>query len=192
MKTFKQFFAEKNSTQQVDSVVLWPGGFKPPHAGHFEALKVAIQENDATHAVVFIGPRMREGVNITPQQSKAIWEIYLKHLHGVACEAVICPINPIKPVYDYVDQHLEDYVNIIVAAGDKEGDVKRYDGFKKHSKYNKVKIKTINLQAGGISGTLTRQKLASGDIDDALEYFLPSEVKKSKSDVTHIKHILTS
>ena len=189
--SFKEYFRERlyleNST---DVIVLWPGGFKPPHKGHFAALKLAIEESNANHAIVFIGPLMREGVNITPQQSKAIWDIYFKYLPGVICESIISPINPVKPVYDYVDSHLEDYSNIVVAAGAKEDDIKRYDGFKKKEKYNKVIVKPITIQGEGISGTLTRQKLSSGNIDDALNYFLPEEVKNNSEDVGAIKNIL--
>ena len=201
---FKSFILKKNLTEDLnssneDSVVLWPGGFKPPHKGHFEALKKAVLDNNATHAVVFIGPKLRAGVNISASQSKAIWDIYLKYLPCKA-EAIICYPNPVKPVYDYVDQHLEDYFKIIVAAGDKKddketnskGDIDRYSGFKKHPKYNKVTISPIEIQGDGISGTLTRQKLATGNIDDALEYFLPLIVKQNKNDMLNIKNILLS
>ena len=190
--SFKNFFQKKIiSESQGNTVVLWPGGFKPPHKGHFEALKNAIAQNNASHAVVFIGPKMREGVNITPQQSKAIWDVYLKHL-SVTCEAIICPVNPVKPVYDYVDAHLNDYTTFIVAAGDKEGDIKRFEGFKKDPKYSHVIPKPIEIQGGGISGTLTRQKLAEGNLNSALNYFLPDEVKNNKNDVLQIKQILSN
>ena len=184
--SFRNFFKEQ--TEGNDITVIWPGGFKPPHKGHYEALKLSIQKTGATQAIIFIGKKMREGVSITPEQSKAIWDIYLKHLN-IEGEAVIpnAP-NPVTPVYEYVDNHLTD--KIIVGVGDKDGDELRYSGFKKDPKYKNVSIEKIAIQGGGISGTLTREKLASGDIMDALNYMLPDEVKNNKQDLLAIKQIL--
>ena len=55
----------------------YPGGFKPPHKGHFNAAFQAASNPSVEKLRVVIGHGVRdnEGVNITPQQSKAIWDL---------------------------------------------------------------------------------------------------------------------
>ena len=68
--------------------------------------------------------------------------------------------------------------------------MKRYEYFRKHKeKYPLVDVKEIPSQEGGISGTITRE-LLSQDLNKALDYFLPEEVKSNINDVAQIKNIL--
>lgn len=177
MKTFKQFF-----TEQTGGVALLPGGFKPPHKGHFEALRHLIKTSNATKAVVYIGNSPRD--NITADQSQAIWSIYAKHV-GVPVDIMIAPVTPVKSVYEYVDAHM----NTPIAVGAGVEDQARYSFFKKHSdKYTMVQIVTIPPQFGRISGTATREKISSRS-DDAMS-FVPDEVRQSPHDLVTIREIL--
>jgi len=76
-----------------------------------------------------------------------------------------------------------------VGAGDKDDDVKRYAYFEKNiEKYPLVRVVKIPLQAEGISGTMTRELIAS-DIDKAIDYFTPEVL--STEDKADIKQILS-
>ena len=59
-------------------LVLLPGGFKPPHRGHFEALKYMLKTTGAKEAKIFVGKKERDG--ITQDQSLKIWNIYKKYI----------------------------------------------------------------------------------------------------------------
>jgi len=180
MQTFKEFY-EEGETHEV--VALMPGGYKPPTKGHFGAFKYLLDEAD--RGIVVIGNKDRDG--ITAEQSKAIWEIYAKYT-GAPVEVILAPISPVKTVYDYADANKD--IKVIVGAGDKDEDVKRYAYFEKNpEKYPLVSVVKIPLQAEGISGTTTRD-LISSDIDEALEYFVPPEVSETDKDA--IKSILTA
>ena len=111
--------------ERQGSIVLYPGGFKPPHKGHFEALKYLQSKFDGQLGVVFIGAPEREGV--TAQHSQKIWEIYGNYLE-FPIETEISPISPVKSVYDYADEHKNEM--IIVGAG--EEDMARYNYFNKN------------------------------------------------------------
>ena len=177
MKTFKQFF-----TEQTGSIAILPGGFKPPHKGHFEALRHLIKTSNATKAIVYIGNSPRD--NITADQSQAIWSIYAKHV-DVPVDIMISPVTPVKSVYEYVDEHL----NTPIAVGAGEEDQARYSFFKKHvEKYPMVQIVIIPPQFGRISGTATREKIAART-DDAMS-FVPDEVRQSPHDLVTIREIL--
>jgi len=82
----------------------YPGGFKPPHRGHFSAAQQAASKPFVTQVKVTIGHGVRdnEGINITPQQSKAIWDIYLKAQPNPKISVEISPDkSPIKPLFSY-------------------------------------------------------------------------------------------
>ena len=164
------------------TVALYPGGYKPPTKGHYHSFDYILQ--DADRGVIFIGKKERDG--ITAEQSKQIWEIYTKYLNKPV-EVIISDVTPVKSVYDYADNNKD--VNIIVGAGDKDDDVKRYAYFEKNiEKYPLVRVVKIPLQSEGISGTMTRELIAS-DIDKAIDYFTPEVL--SEEDKVNIKQILS-
>jgi len=174
MKTFKEYFNIEDQ-EQTEAVALMPGGYKPPTKGHFGAFKYMLE--DATSGLIVIGNKDRDG--ITAEQSKAIWEIYAKYM-GKPVEVELAPISPVKSVYDYADANTEK--KIIVGAGAKDEDVKRYAYFEKNpEKYPFVQVIKIPIQEDGISGTKTRALIAS-DLDKAIEYFVPNELSESDKD----------
>jgi nicotinamide mononucleotide adenylyltransferase len=152
------------------TVAILPGGFKPPHKGHFNALNYLLDEADS--GVVFIGKGVRD--NITAEQSKQIWDIYVKHLSKPVTVS-IAEVSPIKSTYVYADEHKDE--NIIVGVGPEEdpAELKRYDFFKKHPEtFPLVKIVNIPPMHDRISGTKTRQ-LINAKSADAVNYFVPVE-----------------
>ena len=177
---YNKLIAEDENTE---TIALYPGGYKPPTKGHYHSFDYILQ--DADKGVIFIGKKERDG--ITAEQSKQIWEIYAKYLNKPV-EVIISDVTPVKSVYDYADNNKD--VNIIVGAGDKDDDVKRYAYFEKNiEKYPLVRVVKIPLQSEGISGTMTRELIAS-DIDKAIDYFTPEVL--STEDKANIKQILSS
>ena len=145
----KLLFEDVGST-----IALLPGGFKPPHKGHFEVLKDMIGQSNADYAVVFIGKGERDG--ITAEQSKEIWEIYQSHI-DIPVKINIAPKTPVLSVYEFVDDNLGS--KIFVGAG--KEDQKRYAYFDKHpEKYSNVAVLAIEPKFDRISGTETRKNLS--------------------------------
>lgn len=173
MITFKEYF---EGEETHETVAILPGGFKPPTKGHYNAFKYILQ--DADRGVVFIGKKERDG--ITADQARDIWEVYSRYL-GKPIEVAIAGITPVKSVYDFADENKD--VKIIVGAGDKDEDVKRYEYFIKNvEKYPLVQVVKIPIQSEGISGTRTRALITS-DIDQAIEYFVPEEINETDKNI---------
>lgn len=124
---------------QSNIVALYAGGFKPPHKAHYENAKLLSQNTDKL--IIFIGPKVREGVEITAQQSKAIWEIYAKYL-ATPVEIQISQVTPIRDIYEWVDQNQDKVDKIITGTmADERG---KFSYFTKNKdKYPKVEL--INL-----------------------------------------------
>lgn len=177
MIPFTQYFKQND----IPTTALLPGGFKPPTVGHFMALESLYKES--SQGIVYIGNAERN--NITQDMAYEIWSIYAPYL-SKPTKIVKSPITPVKCVYQYADEHKDEY--ILVGVGDKDRDDERYKYFEQnHEKYPNVAIRKIPLQENGISGTDVRNILTSGD-PNAIDYFAPAFL--SETDKERIKSIL--
>jgi len=178
MINFKQFFEQ---LQNVETIAVLPGGFKPPTKGHFLALENILQ--DANKGVIFIGKSPRDGID--QEMSYQIWSIYKPYL-SKPVEIVKSDVTPVKSTYDLATEHTN--VNIIVGAGSKDNDIMRYNYFIKNTeKYPHVVVTPINIQGGNISGTKVRDMILSKD-PNVVNYFVPDNIKET--DRERIKNIL--
>lgn len=170
---------------QSTTVALYAGGFKPPHKAHYENARVLSQNADKI--IIFIGPKVREGVAITAEQSKAIWEIYAKYL-ATPVEIVLSKITPVRDVYEWVDNHQAEVDHII--TGTMADEAGKFSYFVKNKdKYPKVELRElpviVNKEDDKFSATQIRQSkeyMVSGK-------WIPSVI--SKDDKMKIIEIVT-
>ena len=84
----------------MSTVVLFPGGFKPPHQGHLDlALKYASVPL-VDKVVILIGPEERDGIG--RPQSLAIWNMLLGRNPKVEAQSTDVP-SPLKAAYKYIE-----------------------------------------------------------------------------------------
>jgi hypothetical protein len=122
-------------------VALYAGGFKPPHLAHFQNAKFLSTKADKI--IIFIGPKIREGVKITAEQSKAIWEIYAKYLN-VPVEVVISRVTPILDTYEWIDANQDKVTDIITGAmADEMGKFSGIAKRKEKGDYKNVEVKEL-------------------------------------------------
>jgi nicotinamide mononucleotide adenylyltransferase len=166
--TIVEALISKFKPSNGDTVAILPGGFKPPHKGHFNALNYLLDEAD--RGIVFVGKGERDGINA--DQSKQIWDIYKKHLRKPV-DIIIAEKTPVMSTYEYADAHPNQ--NIIVGAGPE--DEKRFSFFKKNiDKYPLVKIINIPPMYNRISGTAIRQQICKRD-KKAVDCFTPTDTR---------------
>jgi hypothetical protein len=127
-------------------VALYAGGFKPPHLAHFENAKFLSTQADKI--VIFIGPKIREGVRITAEQSKAIWEVYAKYLN-VPVEVHISRVTPVLDTYEWIDANQDKVTRIITGAmADEMGKFTGIEKGKAKGTYKNVEIKELPIIVG--------------------------------------------
>jgi len=185
---FVESLISKFKPSSGKTVAILPGGFKPPHKGHFNALNYLLDEADT--GIVFIGKGVRDGVDA--DQSKQIWNIYKNYLRKPV-EIHIADKTPVVSTYEYADEHPDQ--NIVVGAGPE--DEKRFKYFKDNiEKYPLVKVINIPAMNDRISGTAVRTSICKKD-PKAVDCFIPTEHNKgseqdllSASDKKKIKDIL--
>jgi len=106
----------------------YPGGFKPPHKGHFAAAQQLASKPYITQVNVLIGQGIRDG--ITAEQSKAIWDIYLKAQPNPKIKVAISQTkSPIRDIYRWFADDLERKA-YVAAAGKEATDLKYFENLK--------------------------------------------------------------
>jgi hypothetical protein len=124
-------------------VALYAGGFKPPHLAHFENAKFLSTKADKI--VIFIGPKIREGVKITAEQSKAIWEIYAKYIN-VPVEIQVSKVTPVLDIYEWIDANQDKVTDIITGAmADEMGKFAGIEKQKQKGNYKNVEVKELPI-----------------------------------------------
>jgi len=101
--------------ETTKTVAIFPGKFKPPHKGHFEVAKNLLDKAD--EIIVAISPVVVDG--ITPQQSKAVWELY-NQLLGNKLKIEIVDKSPVKYTLDTIKENPN--INFIPVFGKGEED----------------------------------------------------------------------
>ena len=154
---------------------LLPGGFKPPHKGHYAIAKILSKEGKV---LVRVGSGERDG--ITQDMSIKIWKIY-----GFEAEPA-AKNSPIHDVFTYVEKEAKTGEEVIAGTGEKD-----YPRFKaledpnhpKYSLYNprKISFKEIKIkpQEEGISASDVRKALKNND-KKTFQEGLPDGIDKDK------------
>lgn len=162
-------------------VALYGGGFKPPHKGHFaNAVKLAEQ---ADRLVIFIGPKQREGLVVTAEQSKAIWELYARYINKPV-EIYISTVTPIRDVYEWAEAN-QDKVAKIITGSTKE-EMGRFKAFiQDRTKYPKVEVLELPVIT-----TAEDSKLSATNIRQSEEYLKSGEWLPDVLDSSDVKKIV--
>ena len=159
-------------------IVLIPGGFKPPTAGHMHLIASYNNNPQVEKVIVLIGPKEREG--ITREQSLRIFDLYgINKLTKVQVEPTEYN-NPMQAAFEFLmsDPRREEYKNLIfgMGASDKGGDEARAFAFENYFQKNPDKlpegfrvgvppiIKAKQSNGKEISATDLRKAIIKGDI----------------------------
>jgi len=107
----------------------YPGGFKPPHEGHFEVLKDLLSRPYIKKVIILIGHKDRDG--ITKEMSKAIWDLYVKQdsLPNVKVR-ISDDASPIADLFSIFNNDLT-YKAYVAGTGDDGGDQTYFNSLKK-------------------------------------------------------------
>ena len=160
----------------LDSVALFPGGFKPPHKGHFEAAAYLSNLRDVDQVYVIISPKPRaehgfnSRIEVTAEMSKELWDLYVaanKNKIGAPIVVTIgTGITPVSDAYDFM-MKMNPGQTVTFAKGSKDREDKRFDAAQAWSdkKGLGLNVRLINTPVfgGGISGTKMREMILEED-----------------------------
>lgn len=140
----------------------YPGKFKPPHKGHYEAAAELASRHYITQVIVLISKKTIDG--ITPEDSLMIWNMYLKAEPNPKITVQIANAeSPIVTIMQYLKSHPTE--TVYVSIGDDEVDDAQYGSNLQTEFGDRVKIIPVHEKAGNISAPHVRTILASGDFE---------------------------
>ena len=164
-------------------IALLPGGFKPPHLGHYNMAKYLADFADKV--IVRIGQKEREGIG--KELALEIWNYYKEFDPDSLSNKLIISIaqspSPVKDVYDFVEQTAPEGSTVILGLGEKDATDGRYNSIPKFAEPRNIKadIELVPPQAGGISGTKIREIIKSNNKEEFFKFipnYLPEEIKE--------------
>jgi phosphopantetheine adenylyltransferase len=123
-------------------IVLIPGGFKPPTAGHMHLIASYNNNPKVEKVIVLIGPKERDG--ITREQSLKVFNLYqINKLKKVQIESTNFE-NPMQAAFEFLinDARRDQYKHLIfgIGASNKGGDEERSFSFENYFKKNPTKL----------------------------------------------------
>ena len=126
--------------------VMLPGGFKPPHEGHFMLAKGYADMPNVSEVVILITPKERDG--ITVQDAKQVWNTLLTGIPNIKVEETTYP-SPLLAAYKYVELEAKPGDTIALGASSKGDDYARVKDFvaqhQEGGKYYKNGVSVVEL-----------------------------------------------
>ena len=164
-------------------IALLPGGFKPPHLGHYNMAKYLADFADKV--IIRIGQKEREGIG--KELALEIWNYYKEFDPDSRSGKLVISIaqspSPVRDVYDFVEQTAPEGSTVILGLGEKDASDGRYNSIPKFAEPRNIKaeIELVPPQAGGISGTRMREIIKSNNKEEFFKFipdYLPEEIKE--------------
>ena len=125
-------------------IVLFPGGFKPPHGGHLDLAKRYAALPSVKEVRILIGPAERDG--ITREQSLAVWSSLLVGFPQITTHKV-SENNPLLAAYKYIETAKPG--TYALASSNKEEDYERVRkfvaGHSNTGKYHRSGVNVVEL-----------------------------------------------
>ena len=184
--------------QEERYVVLIPGGFKPPHKGHYAMIENYAEMANVESVVILSGDKPREG--ITKEMSQQLFELY----GGLSDKVQFVDHNlPFRAAFEklgeeeFVNQFSDD-VTFALGCSDKGNDEKRATNFARWFEKNpdqnilNVNVGTLSPcpveSSEGIELSASKMREAARDGDDeTLQLHIPENV-----DLESVKNILST
>lgn len=145
MSQLSNYLAETLLREMGEGVtVLFPGGFKPPHGGHYELALRYSELPRVSQVIILIGPEPRDG--FTREQSIAVWRELTKGNNKILIQKTEVT-SPLAAAYKYIETAKPG--TYALAASSKGDDYKRVQlfvaGHKQGGKYAREGVDVIEL-----------------------------------------------
>ncbi len=176
--------------ESVNTTVLLPGGFKPPHGGHLDLAKKYAAQPGVIEVKILIGPEPREG--ITRDDSVRVWEKLTSNIPEITIQRVN-ENSPLAAAYKFLETAAPG--TYALASSTKGEDYKRVQQFTtshaEGGKYHKKGVKVIelpldarplvyadrtdNLNGAGISASTLRKDIRNRDYQNFITNYPNTE-----------------
>ena len=168
-------------------IALIPGGFKPPHAGHFLLAKHFANKKDVDEVIVIVSTKSRPPVTV--DMAIKLWQLYTKQFPKIKVRSGTTP-SPVGDVYELVADNSVFQEGDVALLGKSEKDVddKRFDRAQSYAERNNpgVKVESVvtPVFAGGVSGTIMRNFILARN-KESFKKNLPKHLNQEEKDAAY-------
>ena len=167
-----------------EKIALFPGGFKPFHAGHFSL----VMSIPVDKVILFVSAKEKHGLNY--DDSIAIITLYNEVFPEFDRKVEISDYSlkypsPVTAMYELLRSGKLAGNILVLAKSDKDIEDKRFLLYKKYADEGNVKIEVYNFiasieQNDTIGSTKIMELVDAGKVNDAMKFF-PKKLVASKS-----------
>lgn len=145
----------------------YPGRFKPPHKGHYEAAKALAAKDYITKVYIIISKKVVDG--ITPEDSLMIWNMYLQaEPNPKITVRISTQESPIVTIIDFLKKN-PTVDPVYIAVGEDETDDVEYGNSLQQQFGGRVKTIKVKERQGEASAPHVRTLLQTGDYESFKE-----------------------
>lgn len=166
-------------------LAIFPGGFKPPHIGHYLAAKYLAKR--ANRVIVRIGSLERGGINAAT--SLILWNYYISADNDPLAQKIIPSISkfntPITDIYKFIEMVIPKGSELLLGVSEKDKNDTRFSGPQIQELADRKNIKLIKtiipMMGDSISSSELRKLISSDNKEETFKYlpsFLPLEIKE--------------
>jgi hypothetical protein len=186
------FDTEVITEKSGKKIALLPGGFKPPHAGHYSLAKELSKDPNIDKVIVIIGKNSRESlakpeIKVTAEQSKNIWDLYTQGDDNIEVR-VQAGKTPVSDVYDLIadTNTFQDGDTVFLGKSDKDIGDRRYERAQswaeRHNPGVNVEEKIFPVMGGqNMGGTALRDMIATNQEQRFISK-LPSHLNREQAE----------
>ncbi len=165
------FSTQVITEKEGKNVALLPGGFKPPHAGHYQLAKHLSSLPNIDEVIVIIGKNPRsddlDKISISADQSKKLWDIYTRKDNNIKVR-IQTGKTPVSDVYDLIanPSYFSEGDTVVLGKSDKDKGDTRFARAQSYAERNNpgVNVEEVVVPVfGGIGmgGTALRNLIAN-------------------------------
>lgn len=160
---------------------VFAGSFKPPHKGHLHVVKKMLDLKKNGYVYVFISKKEREPcLNLTGEDSKKIWEIYIKTLLKIEQNRVRLILSklssPTQTAYGFVKRVAKKGDTVYLVKSAKDASNHRFSSFDTLMENNKIIFHKLILPGfESLNSTDMRNAVYNRKKKDFLK-FLPTKL----------------
>jgi hypothetical protein len=144
-------------------ICFYPGSFKPPHKGHFEAVKNLTARPYLVEVVILISLKSVDG--ISPEDSMQVWNKYLEASPNPKVKVRLATEeSPIQDIFKYVSGK-PDLKALYIAGGKEEQDDQNYMQSLRNEFAGTIKSIAVQESVDGITDDSVRNALKMRDYE---------------------------
>jgi len=163
---------------------IFPGSFKPPHAGHYSVVQKLLEYKNAqgellvNDIVILISPKARYSgdykIFVDAEKSQEIWQFFIK---DERVKVQLCDKSPVQATFDYIKGNTYGVENFIVVTSEKDSRDGRFKQLKSYAPDVNIKL-AIMPNYNNIDSTRLRTVISQNDYNTFIEY-MPLHLDKN-------------